>query len=105
MVVCLSAGLNIKNQYSTLKEAENKNQELEIKIEKMGSLKQRIIRQIEYATTSAFRERQVRQLLGMGSENDAWLELSEETKDNFYREVDEVVEPPKYRQWLNLFTQ
>ncbi|MFA5749990.1 MAG: hypothetical protein WC895_02090 [Candidatus Shapirobacteria bacterium] len=105
IIILTSTLLNIKNQYLTLKDAENKNAELISKIEKLVLTKQKIQKQIEYATSSAFKGQQTRQLLGLGDNNDVWLELSEEKKIDFYQKTNEVIEVPKYRQWLNLFTQ
>jgi len=105
LVLIISTILNIRNQYLTLKEAEKKNNELVMKVENMAKLKQKMIKQIEYATSSAFVEQQQRQLLGLGSENDFWLELGEEKKLNYYNETREEIEVPNYQQWLSLFTQ
>jgi hypothetical protein len=105
LVLIISTLLNIRNQYLTLKEAQKKNNELEIKVENMTRLKQKMIKQIEYATSSAFVNQQQRQLLGLGTENDFWLILSEEKKLNFYNETNEDVKIPNYQQWLNMFTQ
>ena len=104
-ILIISTLLNIRNQYLTLKEAEKKNNELKIKVENMTKLKQKMIKQIEYATSSAFVDQQQRQLLGLGTENDFWLILSEEKKLNYFNETIEEVEIPNYQQWLNLFTQ
>jgi uncharacterized membrane protein YhiD involved in acid resistance len=104
-ILIISTLLNIRNQYLTLKEAEKKNNELKIKVENMTKLKQKMIKQIEYATSSAFIDQQQRQLLGLGTENDFWLILSEEKKLNYFNETIEEVEIPNYQQWLNLFTQ
>ncbi len=105
LILIISTILNIRNQYLTLKEAEKKNNELRVKVENMVKLKQKMIKQIEYATSSAFIDQQKRQLLGLGTDNDYWLILSEEKKLNYYDEVTEEIEIPNYQQWLNLFTQ
>lgn len=105
LVLIISTLLNIRNQYLTLKEAEKKNNELKIKVENMTKLKQKMVKQIEYATSSAFVDQQKRQLLGLGTDKDFWLILPEEKKLNYYNEVTEKIEIPNYQQWLNLFTQ
>lgn len=105
LILIISTVLNIRNQYLTLKEAEHENNELIFKIENMTRLKQKMIKQIEYATSSAFVDQQQRQLLGLGSENDYWLILGEEKKLNYQNEVTEEFEIANYRKWLNLFTQ
>ena len=105
LVLIISTILNIRNQYLTLKDAQKKNNELVMKVENMAKLKQKMIKQIEYATSSAFVDQQQRQLLGLGTENDFWLILGEEKKLNYYDEATEEIEIPNYQQWLNLFTQ
>ena len=105
LVLIISTLLNIRNQYLTLKEAEKKNYELKIKVENMTWLKQKMIKQIEYATSSAYIDQQKRQLLGLGTDKDFWLILPEEKRLNYFSETTERVEIPNYRQWLNLFTQ
>jgi hypothetical protein len=104
-IVLISTIFNIKSQFFTLKDAEQKNAELQSKIEKLIVIKQKLQKQTEYATSSAFREQQTRQLLGLGQSNDVWLRLPEEKKIDLYQETNEVIEVPKYKQWLNLFTQ
>ena len=105
LVLIISTILNIKNQYFTLKDAEKKNNELKIKVENMTVLKQKMIKQIEYANSSAFIDQQKKQLLGLGTENDFWLILPEEKKLNYYNEPVEEIEIPNYLQWLHLFTR
>ena len=105
LILIISTLLNIKNQYLTLKDAEKKNDELKMKVENMTKLKQKMVKQIEYATSSAFVDQQKRQLLGLGTENDYWLILPEEKKLNYYNEATEQIEIPNYQQWLELFTQ
>jgi len=104
-IVLISTIFNIKNQFLTLSEAQQKNDQLQSKIEKLTEMKQKLQKEIEYATSSAFREQQTRQLLGLGQNNDVWLQLPEERKIDLYQATNEVIEVPKYRQWLNLFTQ
>jgi hypothetical protein len=105
LILIISTILNIRNQYLTLKDAEKKNNELKTKIENMMVLKQKMFKQIEYATSSAFIEQQKRQLLGLGTENDFWLILPEEKKLNYYKETTEEIKIPNYQQWLYLFTR
>jgi hypothetical protein len=104
-IVIISTLLNVRNQYITLKEAENKNNELKLKVEKMTVLKQKMIKQIEYATSSAFVDQQNRELLSLGTEDDVWLKLPEEKKVDYFLGINEITETPNYQLWLNLFTQ
>ena len=105
LILIFSTLFNIRNQYLTLKDAEKKNNELKIKIENMNKLKQKMVKQIEYTTSSAFVDQQRKQLLGLGEEKDFWLVLPEEEKFEYYSEINEEIEIPNYQQWLRLFTQ
>jgi hypothetical protein len=108
LTVILTVGtfFNIRNQYETLKIAELKNEELKIKIENLKQQKQRLVKQAEYATSSAFLEQQRRVLLGVGKENDAWLEIEgNENKIDLKTEINEAPEPTKLKEWIRWFTQ
>ncbi len=106
VIIALSTFLNVKNQYNTLKLAEIKNEELKIQIEKAKILKQKMIKQVEYATSSAFLDQQRKELLGLGTENDFWLELPENKGNTqFYSDINETKQVNNWQQWLGLFTQ
>lgn len=105
-IIALSTFLNVRNQYNTLKLAEMKNEELKIKIEKAKTLKQKMIKQVEYATSSAFLDQQRKELLGLGTENDFWLELPENKgTTQFYSDINETKQTSNWQEWLRLFTQ
>ncbi len=106
VIVTMGTFFNIKNQYNTLKTAELKNEGLKIKIENMKRQKQQFIKQAEYATSSAFLDQQRKILLGIGTENDIWLDIPEkENKGELEMEVYEAEETSQLRQWLKWFTQ
>ncbi|MFA5532617.1 MAG: hypothetical protein WDA13_03420 [Candidatus Shapirobacteria bacterium] len=107
LVVVLSTSIffNVKNQFLTLKEAKIKNQELQDKIEKLKIDKQKLVKQIEYATSSAFISQQTHDKLALGTENDVWLILSTGKEIDLRPEINENKEIPKYKQWWNLFTR
>jgi hypothetical protein len=105
IVLATSVFLNVKNQFFTLKEAKNKNEELSEKIEKLKIDKQKLIKQIEYSTSSAFLSQQTHDKLALGTENDVWLVLPTEKAADLRPEVNESKETPNYRQWLDLFTR
>lgn len=103
--LAISVLLNIKNQYFTLKEAENKNDQLVKKIEDLNSEKQKLIKKIEYATSSAFLDQQIRDKLAMGTENDVWLIVPTEIQADLRPQVNEDKKQANWQQWLNLFTR
>lgn len=105
MGLTLSVFVNIKNQYFTLKEAENKNGQLTNKIEELKLEKQKLIKKIEYATTSAYINQQIHDKLAMGTENDVWLIVPTEIQADLRPQINEDKKITNWQQWLNLFTQ
>ncbi|MDD4938111.1 MAG: hypothetical protein PHX34_03840 [Candidatus Shapirobacteria bacterium] len=101
----LSVFFNVKNQFLTLREAKNKNYELENKIIELKTDKQKLMKQIEFATSSAFVDQQTHEKLALGTENDVWLILPTETEIDLRPKINETQQIAKYKQWLNLFTQ
>lgn len=96
---------NIKNQYKTLQEAQKQNSEMEKKILKLDEENQVLNQKIVYATSSAFLEEETRDKLGLGTENDVWLELGEEKDLDLFPKVDEAKKTPNIKQWISLFTR
>ena len=101
----MSVFINIKNQYFTLKEAENKNDQLTNKIEELKLEKQKLIKKIEYATTSAYINQQIHDKLAMGGENDVWLIVPTEIQADLRPQVNEDKKTANWQQWWNLFTR
>ena len=82
-----------------------KNEELKVKLEQMNVLRNNLIGKIEYATSSAFVESQRKELLGLGTDNDYWLNItSEDTKTEIIREVYETNGETNIEKWIKLFT-
>lgn len=106
IIILLSTFFNVLNQYSTLKMAKNKNEELKVGLEKMKVKKQQLIKKIEYATTSAYIDQQKRELLALGSEGDVWLDLPKnEEKIEYKPEINEAKIDTNWEKWIKLFTQ
>ena len=103
--LALSVFFNIKNQYSTLREAKNKNNELEEKIESLKIEKQKLIKKIEYATSSAFISQQIHDKLSLGATNDVWIIVPTETQIDLRPQVNEDKKVANWQQWLALFTR
>jgi hypothetical protein len=106
VVVLLSTLMNIKNQFNTLKSAKYKNEELKIKLEQMNILKNNLIKKIEYATNSTFINSQIKELLGLGTNDDYWLEIREDQNkpQEITRQVYETEKESNMKKWLKLFT-
>jgi len=96
---------NIKTQYSTLKEAENQNLKIEKKISELNHENQILDQKMAYATSSAFLDEEAHEMLALGSENDAWLNVGEEKNIELFPKMNETEEIPKIKQWISLFTR
>jgi predicted transcriptional regulator len=107
IVVLLSTLMNIKNQFNTLESAKTKNEELKLKLEQMNVLKNNLIKKAEYATSSAFANSQRIELLGLGIDNDYWLDIKENSDkpEEIIRQVYETEKKSNFRKWIGLFTQ
>jgi hypothetical protein len=71
---------NVWRQYSLLREAKKENGALEEKARILGDENRRFLRAIDYATSSASMERQIRIQLGLGTSNDYWIKGLREKK-------------------------
>jgi hypothetical protein len=74
---------NVVKQYSLLKQAEKENAGMEEKIRILEGENRKLLRTIDYATSSAFLERQARIQMGVGTSKDLWIKgLKEKTYDD-----------------------
>lgn len=105
ILLVISISLNIKNQLIVLLEARKKNNELSNSIEIMRTKNQKLIKQIEYASSSAFVDQERHDKLALGGNNDVWLILKDEKEIDLRPKVNEKELIPSYKQWLNLFTR
>ncbi len=96
---------NVKTQYTTLGEAQKQNLKIENKIVRITENNKVLKQKIEYATSSAFIEQEAHDKLGLGTRNDVLLILKKEEDIELFPEVNESVEIPNIKQWINLFTQ
>ncbi len=106
VIVLLSTLVNMKNQFNTLRLAKSKNEELVLKLEQMNVLKNNLVKKIEYATSSAFVNSQRKELLGLGTDDDYWLDIEEdqEKPEEIIRQVYETERESNFKKWLKLFT-
>jgi len=106
IILIISAIGNIYFQYRTIKSVENKNTELLDKIEYLNLENRRLQQQIEYATSSAFKERKAREWLGVGTTNDVWIDLPKiENSESLYHNVVEENQVDNVKKWFLLFTK
>jgi len=95
---------NIYKQTGILLSAKAKNKEVYKEILKMEQENREMSQQIEYATSSAFINRQARESFGLGTEDDYWLEIPEEEGAiDLFPETNVDQTRAKYEEWLDLF--
>lgn len=106
LVIIVSSLSNVINQYKTLVDAQKVNSDLELKNAKISQEISDLKQKIEYATSSAYRQRRARQFLGLGNGNDRWIILPKfEVNINIGQGVSESETKPKYIQWWERFTK
>jgi hypothetical protein len=105
LIVVISASVNVIKQYSTLKQADSKILSMEIRIKDLKDANLRLKNQIEYATSSAYIQQQIRDKFGLGTQNDAWLILPEEKKLNLQASLSEEENKDNVFKWIELFTK
>lgn len=102
----ISGIINIWRQYQTIKSAQAINRRMEIKVTELEKEGSDLKRKLTEATSSAFLERQVRELLGKGDENDYWLLIPKIDENiGFTPENNIGVNLTPIRMWINLFTK
>jgi len=103
-IILLSVGLNINKQFGILWGARERNEEVRKEIVKLTEENAKMKQAIEYATSSAFIDRQARKSFGLGGENDYWLILPEEKElSELFPRVNMGGDKSKLQQWLDLF--
>jgi hypothetical protein len=107
IVVILSAGTNVYNQWTTLRQAIGRNQEMGRGIKVLTEENRNMMKQIEYATSSANINRKLREYTGTGTSSDYWLLMPEEAGSSgiTIEETAVIGEKPVIVQWWNLFTK
>jgi len=106
LVIIISSLSNVINQYKTLVDAQKVNNDLELKNAKISQEISDLKQKIEYATSSAYRQRRARQFLGLGNSTDRWIILPKfDGNINIGQEVNESKTLPKYIQWWERFTK
>jgi hypothetical protein len=105
-IVIVSTFVNIKNQFNTLESAKSKNEDLKLKLEQIDILRNNLTKKIEYSTSSAFVNSQRKELLGLGTDNDYWLDIKEDSgkPEEIIRQVYESKSESNPEKWLSLFT-
>ena len=105
IIIGTAAIIRITVQYNILREAKIKNAEVQGKIEKLKEDNLIWIAKINYATTSAYMEREVRNKLGMGKEGDVWINESTQADIDLYPKVETTKDKNNWQEWIDLFTR
>ena len=101
----ISGIINIVRQYQTIGSAEKINNNLENSLVELEEENTLLKRKLAEATSSAYLERQVREVLGEGKSNDYWLilpEIDDETELSLEKTAEEDKWP--IEMWKELFT-
>lgn len=104
LITIIYSGGNIINQYVTLKEAKRVNA---VKQNDITNLKEKIteLRQkVEYATTSAYKARRMRQFYGLGLVDDKWIVIEKSKKEsNIGQDYNVAEDKPNIVLWWEKF--
>jgi cell division protein FtsB len=104
-IILSSTAINITKQYYTLNQADKKNESVKFEINDLKKENINLKNQIEYATSSAYIDQQIRDKFGLGTENDVWLILPEEKKINLLPKPKVEDLRPVFLKWFDLFTK
>lgn len=105
IIVTVWAGINISRQFSALNEAKIKVYEAQKNVDALVLANKKLSQKIEYATSSAYIEQQMRDKFILGTENDYWLKLSEEKQSDLFQINDSQLSESNFRKWFDLFTK
>lgn len=104
IITIISTIINTIKQFITLKEARNKNIYLSEELINLEKDNKNLLRKIEYATSSAFLEQQSRIILGLGTNDDYWIEDKVQAEVSLYPEIKKQEKEANILKWIKLFT-
>lgn len=104
MIVIVSIWVNLGKQWINLRRVKEEIADNRAKIINLSDGKKAWIEKIKESTSSAYLEREVRDKLGMGRENDYWI-IMPEVGDHvdLYPKTDVVVKKAVWKQWWEMF--
>jgi hypothetical protein len=106
VILAVSAWTNIWQQATTLNEARKRNQDDQAKIATLEAMNKNMEKQIEYATSSAYEQRKLREDLGLGESGDHWLSVDlGGPETGLAKEIPDSGSKTVIRQWWNLFAE
>ena len=106
LILILWSGTNVYKQYRTLMIAKIENAKLKEEIGRLENENIKLKARIEYATSSASRARQAREVLGWGGPNDYWLKYDRGmTGPSWEIKPNEGREESNWEKWWKLFTK
>lgn len=79
----IGAIVNVFRQYNIIKQAKVKNAQLKEQIVRLDEENHKYKLMIDYATSSAYLDQQVRDKLGLGKPGDVWIKIG--ATDSFTR--------------------
>ena len=98
--------INIYSQFCTLMVARQKNSELQKRKQKLEETNSLLSKKLEYATSSAFLEEEVRDKFGLGKPGDYWIKTDDSIKDiDLYPKYGQAISDSIFMKWIRLFTR
>ena len=105
LIIGVAACVRVLGQYNILREARITNAEIVGKMEKYQEENEKWRMKIQYATSSAFLEQQVRNQMGMGKATDMWIDEVNEPDLDLYPKAEIKENRNKWQKWIDLFTR
>jgi hypothetical protein len=105
LIIGVAACVRVFGQYNILREARITNAEIIGKIEKYREENEKWKMKIQYATSSAFLEQQVRNQFGMGNTTDVWVDEINEPDLDLYPKTEIKDSKNNWQKWIDLFTR
>jgi cell division protein FtsL len=106
IITIIYSGTNIINQYQILIEANRSNQEKELNITNLKGEISNMRQKVEYASSSAFIARRMRQFYGLGLPGDNWIIFNKNKQESNIGQIYNVtVNKPNIIQWWEAFTK
>lgn len=102
VIFCLNLAINTKNQMITLRAAKKENEKLEARIADLKRENSILEQKIAWSTSSAYINQQARDKLGLGGDNDYWLEMEVDVPD-LYPTLNDKKTIKIWKMWFDLF--
>lgn len=103
VIVGILLVVNSSKRLLTFRTTSQKIQDAEKRLEHLREENARLQEQREYTQSEEFREREIRDKLGLAKEGEAVVILPKENDENSKLETRSSKQRPNYQKWWNLF--